>query len=473
MLPSADLWFGCKFLFTGMLDEIVLNNRSMNSGEYSERSEQDLFQAQQVIFSYLIGIVKSWSAVDVLAEFRHLFIEHNATVSSDAIAALQIILFSNNEEEFRNTLKRSCYILVNNWEVMRQYDAIGDLVQIFHDPILERKTFSPTLRRLRFWLANFINGSDFKELELFAARFAEASSINRPDQWSTRYAHYLLVPQYINSQNPIEQRQAARALAKRLKDKFKFDLAMYTAHSQGTVAGAHSPSNPTVLGDSALRLIKAIVAKRGNFSYKSLANIFLQQTNRLSYAEFKRSLVEYLLFSIKQQPITENIRSQIRTKLDLLYIDQDSDQVDRSLILRTCNRIIDYLMTEDQCHPSSLFSLILSQGNSLTLAIVLLKVILVSRGSLAYLEARIAELIQYYEQFPPDQCTWVINFLEVFRVTFAIYAENVEYNLVRVKTSDPLDYTLDSESQETFRIFSQMTSWGTDNDFGDDLEELE
>ena len=49
---------------------------------------------------------------------------------------------------------------------------------------------------------------------------------------------------------------------------------------------------------------------------------------------------------------------------------------------------------------------------------------------------------------------WIINFIEVFNITFAIYAENVEYNLIQMKGTSP-----QAESQanlDTYRIFSQL-----------------
>jgi hypothetical protein len=120
--------------------------------------------------------------------------------------------------------------------------------------------------------------------------------------------------------------------------------------------------------------------------------------------------------------------------------------------------MIDCLMTENQEMPSPLFTLVLSQGNCLTLAIILLKLILISRNSHLYLEVRIADLIRYYEAFPREQCQWVINFLEVFQVTFAICADNIEYNLVRVENgSSPASQgELDGDDLAAFRIFSQI-----------------
>jgi hypothetical protein len=295
---------------------------------------------------------------------------------------------------------------------------------------------------------------------LFAARLSEERTLNRPGEWASRYTSYLLVPQYVDETNPIEQREAAKTLSRRLRDKFKFDLAMYTAHAQSSSPSSSHKlvQNPTTLGDGVLRLIKAIVAKRGDFSYRNLSRLFLEQTHGGTYLGFKASLTKYLLYTVRNNPISQQIESYLEAKLSGLYLEHDSDTLDPSLLLRTCNRMIDCLMTENQEMPSPLFTLVLSQGNCLTLAIILLKLILISRNSHLYLEVRIADLIRYYEAFPREQCQWVINFLEVFQVTFAICADNIEYNLVKVQSvsSTASQTELDGDDLATFRIFSQM-----------------
>ncbi|WOD39323.1 hypothetical protein [Nodosilinea sp. E11] len=431
---------------------------AMESSEFRSGPGLTLAQAQQVIYDFLLEIVKIWHPEDVLEEFRHLFIHHTDSVSSQTLPALHIILFANNEQEFRHTIKRCCYILVNNWEVSRQYDAIQSLVSIFSDPLLQRRTLSPTLKRLRHWLIDFTQSDDFEELRLFAARYSEDRTLNRPDEWASRYTSYLLVSQYVNESNPVEQRHAARMLSRRLKEKFKFDLAMYTAYGQSGQSHGRPVQNPTALGDSTLRLVKTIVAKRGEFSYKNLSRLFLEQIKDSTYGEFKRSLPRYLLYSISGNSITQQIHEHLEDRLANLYSEFEYERLNPSLLLRTSNRTIDYLMTEDLEHPSSLFSLVLSQGNALTLVIILLKLILVSRRSLPYLEARVASLIRYYEQFPRSECQWVINFLEVFQITFAIYGENIEYNLVQINpntSTGSATVLLDNHNLETFRIFSQ------------------
>jgi hypothetical protein len=441
-----------------MTGDSTLSYRSIKLKSRAFPPDMNLAQAQQVVYDFLLDIVKVWPPEDVLEEFRHLFVHHTESVSSQTIPALHLILFANDEVEFRNTLKRCCYILVNNWELARQFEPIQALVDLFADPLLRRRTLSPTLKRLRKWLCNFTESQDFQDLKLFAARFSEERTLNRPGEWASRYTSYLLVPQYVDETNPIEQREAAKILSRRLRDKFKFDLAMYTAHAQSPSPSHKSVQNPTTLGDGVLRFIKAIVAKRGDFSYKNLSRLFLDQTQGGTYLSFKASLTKYLLYTVRSNPISQQIETYLEARLTSLYTEHDSDPLDPSLLLRTCNRMIDCLMTENQEMPSPLFTLVLSQGNCLTLAIILLKLILISRNSHLYLEVRIADLIRYYEAFPREQCQWVINFLEVFQVTFAICADNIEYNLVRVENgSSPASQgELDGDDLAAFRIFSQI-----------------
>ena len=242
----------------------------------SQQSISDLNQAQQTIYDFLLAIVKEWPPKAVLAEFKQLFINPDETNNSGRLSALYLMVLANNELEFRNTLKRCCYILINNWEVQRQPEAIQRLVTLFADPIIRLYTSSPTLKRLRQWLIHFVESKDFQDLELFVSRFSVGK---KTKHWSARYTSYLLVPQYIDSENPVEQREAARIVAKRLKERFKFDLAVYTARSQAAnpilaIAPHRKPENPTALGEDALRLIKIIIARRGQFSHKNLAPSF-------------------------------------------------------------------------------------------------------------------------------------------------------------------------------------------------------
>ena len=239
-------------LASGMIRDVQMSGHPSESPKRVTRSGRNLQQAQETIYQFLLDIVKKWPPEEVLLEFKRLFLYHVETTSSEAIPAIYELVFSNNEEEFRNTLKRSCYILVNNWDASRNFKPIQELVEIFEDSSLNRNTVSPTLKRLRGWIDLFRKSKDYEELKLFASRYEESSK----GPWSNRYTSYLLVPQYIDLANPIEQREAARALSMQLKDKFKFNLAMYIAKSQSTMSPERLPKNPTALGDNVLQLIR-------------------------------------------------------------------------------------------------------------------------------------------------------------------------------------------------------------------------
>ncbi|HEY9816461.1 MAG TPA: hypothetical protein V6D20_11770, partial [Candidatus Obscuribacterales bacterium] len=102
------------------------------------RFQRDISNAQTVIYQFLLDAVKTWPPEEVLAEFRRLFIHQVNTTSSDTVPALYEIVFANQEQEFHHTLKRACYILINNWEIKRQYTYISDLIDLFSDGLIQK-----------------------------------------------------------------------------------------------------------------------------------------------------------------------------------------------------------------------------------------------------------------------------------------------------------------------------------------------
>ncbi|PZO14385.1 MAG: hypothetical protein DCF25_14985 [Leptolyngbya foveolarum] len=413
------------------------NSNPNSDSEHSLGSHQKPLAfclSQQQLYDDLLDAVRKLPPVEALSAFENTFFGHSASLDADVSPFLHKVLFADDEPEFRHTLKRACYIYVNNWDIARHSDMMQRLLDLFEQPSLQKATHSHSLKRLRQWLRGFANSADFEDLKLFAhQRIGPTHS----GSWSSRYAAYRLTAQAINEANSLEQREAARTLSKRLKNKFKHNLAMYTAFSQNSSRLNYKYINPTVLGDEVLRLIKAILVRRGQFSYRNVARIFQQQTTELSYGNYKESLLEYLCFSISHSDFLLLVETELGKQLPKIYAEQDANTIDPSLNLRTCNRLIDGLTTADQATPSSLFVRMLSQGNPLNVVVILLKIVLISPNSQLYLESRIADLIAYYKQFMEAECRGIIQFLEICSVTFAIYSDNVEYNLVQVVPRKP------------------------------------
>ncbi|MEB3218110.1 MAG: hypothetical protein VKN72_18030 [Nostocales cyanobacterium 94392] len=425
----------------------------------------DVQAAQEKVYSFFIEMVQNQEPENVLQEFKNLFVDCLDSASSDYELGIYDIFVGSNEPEFRNTLKRTCYILINNWENRRQYKYIQQLIDLFANYTPKTSltdsrrspriggvtaTNSRKIKIFRAWLTNFINSKDYQELRLFAIKHEDQSKLH----WTNRYSSYLLIAQSTDKNNPKEQQQAAKRLSKQLKDKFKFELAMYIARSQSAASNVNRYQNPSILGDEVLRLIKVLVVRKGAFSYENIANIFIKQTRDQNLKDFKESLLKYLLYSLSQQDFIETLQQQLSEKLLWWKKEYNKETINENLLLRICNKIIDYLTSENGKEPSQLFTLLLSQGNPLNLVIVLLKIVLISKHSRRHLEMRIANLIYYYDIYPEEECKWVINFIEIFTITFAIYADNVEYNLIKMEedsASDELQINLD-----TYRIFSQL-----------------
>jgi hypothetical protein len=396
--------------------------------------------AQEEVYSFFVEIVKTLSPDDVLREFKGLFIDGLDSEDSDYIPGIYSIFLDDNEQELYNTLKRCCYIIVNNWKTNRKDKYIQELVNLFVNENLNIKdNNAPVVKICKTWLDNFVNSKDYQELKLFANKYDESSK----GHWANRYSSYLLIDQSVNKNNPIEQQEAARKLSKQIKEKFKFELAMYIARSQSAVSSTTRYQNPSVLGDQALRLIKAIVLKRGVFSHENIAHIFIKQTQNQTLEEFKINLEKYLFLSVDKQESVEAWKQQFIDILSFWKKDYNQEIITKELLLRTCNRVIDCLTIENCKEPSSLFILLIAQGHALTLVIILLKIILICKNSRRHLETRIAHLIRFYENYPEDECKGVINFMEIFNITFAIKMEEEQ-------SSNP-QFNLDG-----YRVFSQM-----------------
>ncbi|GET38387.1 hypothetical protein [Microseira wollei] len=414
-----------------------------------EKAQQNIQYNQSIIYEYLLYSVKIKEPDEILQEFKKIFIYSGGIRYSKALIAISELLLGNDELEFRNTLKRSCYILLNNWYATRQYQGINALIKIFIEYKIGEKTGSPTLDRLQKWIVNFINSKDYQELNLFVAKY------NVRSHWKNRFTSYLLVPQYVDLNNPVEQRSAAKIFSQQLKDQFKFELAMYTARSQSAVANNHRIKNPTGLGDEVLPLVKAIVLRRGAFSYTNLAHIFVKQNQNITYKYFKKNLIKYLIFDVENENFAKVVSKNLAGKLERIYENYDEESLENSLRFRTCNRVIEYLITNNKKEPSELFILLLTQGHVLNLVVVLVKLVLICKNVRAHLEACLAVAIQYYEKYPEDECQWLINFLEILNVTLAIYTEDVEYNLVQMPNANAAEKN-SCLALDGYRIFSQF-----------------
>jgi hypothetical protein len=109
---------------------------------------------------------------------------------------------------------------------------------------------------------------------------------------------------------------------------------------------------------------------------------------------------------------------------------------------------------ENSGEPSALFLIFATQLNPLQLAILILKLILISPCSRTYLELCFARLISDYQEQSAAECQWLINFFEVAQIALTIYGNLVQYNLVNMSDKHQQEQLL--TDLNNCRIFAQQ-----------------
>lgn len=426
-----------------------LKNSTPENDFPSRVSDTEIEKYQTEIYSLWAEKVEQTSPEQNFAEFQRLFIDYQPhREDSQFQKTLDLLVASNNKDAFFNTLKRCSYLLIYEWQKSKNYLLIVNLVKsliVFNNnkSLISSRNNSLYRRKVISWIISFTETKDYQEMQLFSLKYDR----DEEKPWSYRYVYYLLMFQSINIENPKEQRDAAKLMARNIKQEFKFNLAMYVSRSQMEIDPNESEKNPTLLGKDVLNFIKSIAAKREQFSYKNIANIFLKQTHNMSYINFKYALQKYLVFGLEEPKVVETIQNKLSPEFQLLYQNKNQEPIDKALFLRTCNKVFDLFSIGNNRNPSDIFILLLTQERHFTLVLILLKLILISPNSRIHLETRIAEIIKYYMNLPEKQSKWLVDFLEIFNITFAIYADqDVEYNLIKNKSNktntqikDPLD----------------------------------
>ncbi|PZV16193.1 MAG: hypothetical protein DCF20_08610 [Pseudanabaena sp.] len=407
-------------------------------------------KAQQNIYNFFLEIINRYDSEVILNQFNQLFIRYEEIDNVNAYYALGEIIFHNRENDFKYALLRCCYILNNNWAINGNISACQKLVDLFLADSIGVPTQIYKLKKLRQWLQNFVQSEDYSTLRSLSGRAGIRKVYHN---WSERFSSYLLISEYADTRKPLEQRQYAANLSRKIKKQFKFDLAMYTARIDSNLGVNPQRPNPTNLGDGVLLLIKRVLNKQGNDNYRKAARSFFERAASMSFAEFKDSLLTYLGIPQDDLEISEVFRLTIVQKLKEFQDHRDEESMTLSLLYVTCNRILQYLLLSEIRNPSEFLRLSLEYDNFLNPVILLLRIVLILPHVRFYLESYIAELIRFYSAYEETECQAFINFLDVLNVTLAIFDEDTGYSLIKMKNieNDLADINLDN-----YRVFSQL-----------------
>ncbi|MGB2927026.1 MAG: hypothetical protein WBB82_17135 [Limnothrix sp.] len=211
------------------------------------------------------------------------------------------------------------------------------------------------------------------------------------------------------------------------RSQFKHQWELYQAKQQATQMGLTSAQTSLgtddVQADKVLEAMQRIWSRRGTFAPANLANIFIQQTDDITYKAYKQALVQYLWTAIADQHGLEPLKHRIEETLGQLWPEQGNSIINARLKLRTCNRLISLLTTQGLPHPSPMFTLLAVQEQYDVFGLMLLRLMLLSRPSYQCFADAIKALIDYYAQLNNPKSQWIVSFLEMFQLNIREYLD--------------------------------------------------
>lgn len=439
---------GNQGLFTSQ--DSIFSEKSFPLSLVSLSRRKSLTYNEDIICNFFLKNIKKKSPDWLLGAFTNIFIHQSNGIDPKIAEALCVMARHNEEKTFRQTLKRSCYILINNWTTLRDRAPILQLIELFARVSEPKRHWSPERKVLRHWVLGFLRSDDYQELAVFLTQKNKNLGKSR---WSDRYATYLLGSQSSDSNQPQYRRDVARVLSQQLRNKFKFELTRYIAHFQLKSCYQKPHENPTVLGDRVLSLIRHVLTRRGIFGHENLARLFLSQTAGMCYRDFKKSLLRYLLFLTESEgrrlePYLESVLLEVNHK-------HDRETWNPYLLFTTCKRLLDCLTIDREKKSSAVLTLSVTNSYHLALSIIILKIVLICEPSYGHLESCIATLIEHYGDCSESECLWLIHFLETLKVTLTIYADNIHFDLIENGREVCPSQTIE-DVEEDYQVFSQI-----------------
>lgn len=405
----------------------------------------------QCIREFFYELVKKETPAVVIEKFTLLFFDLCAKEENEdeILNKLADIIHHKDEAVFLETINLCCWILINNWSIQRKEQEKYKLLQAFITRNFDVEVVflqHPVTMRLNLWLKSFIEGEEFFFIQLYCSPQNQGSSTNysyycQANHWARNYIHYLLITDSEEGIHP-ELAKRNKKLVKRFRRKFSNNLASYVTFYKKSTYCECQQESPTVLGKLIMTVVKEILIQQKLSKDNPLAQKFKSNMKRISYQKFKECLLDYLFYKLKDQITPEKfinieevesspkitpgelsfidkLRTNLASKLKSLYSNYNRQKLNSHLFIDTCNWLIDYLTFQDG-EPANMFIKTMAHGFYRTLTIIFLRLADLCHYCHSHLEKRIADLIKYSK----SGGEWLIHFLDIFQVGFAMFFHN-------------------------------------------------
>lgn len=438
------------------------------NAQVHRRKSINLETHKQTIYDHLIDCAKTEAAAQVLKRFHSLFISGTHYPVAAVKAALnQLVTSMPSKDEFSLFFNRCCYILVNRWQTQfESREAITELVTLLGRMSATPATLgrSRSSTRLRSLVQQFAQSSYYQRLRRFAEFINPhgGSAANKPLGTILKRYPYLYQHCLVSQEDSKEHQSTILQAQQRAQDKFELDLSHYLAgvlkrpseirqqlivpaqqtqlilptsvRTGSLIQPATALANPTLLQDSDLcGTLKHFVGKvNRQGTYQDMATHFkIRNQSTQTYATFKSNFYQYLAASVDPKFGRSRFNSLLKRHFDDLFPDCNQRPMTEFLMVRTCNRLLNFLIVESRKEPRHMIfmDLINNIGSTQTIGL-LLKVVLLCKKIKPYLENRFALLFNHYESQRQGSVTWLVGCLEKLQLAFSTHFSRFDFSFI-------------------------------------------
>lgn len=398
---------------------------------------------EQMLYDHLLAFAECETPDQLIERFRALFIDGVGYPYPEVVAALdQIVCSKEIEDYFQYILNRCCHILINRWHGRPQLQhAVPSLLELFElPPTHEVREYgrARSVRNLRLVVDKFTETEQYLTLKRLSHLVkADRTSHNQDRPLGTLIQRYPYLYEYclVSEDSPMEHHDNIRRIQATAQHQFEVNLSHYVtyrvrqarlrkqADNAQAVARLRPVENPTLLSDR--ELVRSLNQFSGKVdkgrSYSDSAKVFLQQSQTMTFGQFKRELYDYLGTSIDPAYGRRKFNKMLAYQLENTSAQNDNQQVNEFLVIRTCSQLLNFLVLESNHHPQHFvfIDLINNLGPLLTTGL-LLKVVLLCRKVKPYLEKRFSILFGHYESVAQNNVEWLVKMFENLNVALSM-----------------------------------------------------
>lgn len=369
----------------------------------------NLEQEKENLINYFLKLAEQASLETLLDHINFLFI-HYDPAQLDLNLQQSICCVVISPEQFTDLLTDYCYIFINTCFKRKKLNYLQNLADLLQFDLELSSGSLPLIRRFHHGMSHFKSSVQFSILQLFFTHHSPSSH-----HWSERYKSLKLLAIAHDPTVSEHQRHASEKMYQALKNRYKFQLAMYLTKREKIES-----DNPSLIHPTTLQILNKLIHKREH-TYTQAAAQFLAKIDQFDFASFKEELSIYLLSSISGDRRLKWLPEKINQHLFNLYPQKNHLPIDEHLKTKTVDALVRHLIhpknLQDPNHP---FTLLMIQQDCISLSILLLKLILIAPQSYTNLLLSLNLLLTFYSEKPQDEAPWLVSFLETFQVIFTL-----------------------------------------------------